>query len=115
MEHAGNHHPGEPDRGPRGLRRPAGARQRESYWEHVNPIGPRGVCNEAKHYAQASTNSKSKIVHRALLTDDPKVRLSDISLDEQMRGSQRPDVGLHEGLGLTLEHVGSQQLLIGIR
>ena len=27
--------------------------QRESYWGHVNPIGPRGVYDEAKRYAEA--------------------------------------------------------------
>jgi len=29
--------------------------QRESYWGHVNPIGPRGVYDEAKRYAEALT------------------------------------------------------------
>jgi dTDP-glucose 4,6-dehydratase len=37
----------------RGLRRPAGAPQPETYWGHVNPIGPRGVYDEAKRYAEA--------------------------------------------------------------
>src|SRR5207302_10718025 len=27
--------------------------QPESYWGHVNPIGPRGVYDEAKRYAEA--------------------------------------------------------------
>jgi dTDP-glucose 4,6-dehydratase len=27
--------------------------QKESYWGHVNPIGPRGVYDEAKRYAEA--------------------------------------------------------------
>jgi dTDP-glucose 4,6-dehydratase len=27
--------------------------QRETYWGHVNPIGPRGVYDEAKRYAEA--------------------------------------------------------------
>ena len=29
--------------------------QREDYWGHVNPIGPRGVYDEAKRYAEALT------------------------------------------------------------
>ncbi|HET7127695.1 MAG TPA: UDP-glucuronic acid decarboxylase family protein [Gaiellaceae bacterium] len=29
--------------------------QRETYWGHVNPIGPRGVLDEAKRYAEALT------------------------------------------------------------
>ena len=29
--------------------------QEESYWGHVNPIGPRGVHDEAKRYAEALT------------------------------------------------------------
>ncbi|MBI3318712.1 MAG: SDR family oxidoreductase [Candidatus Omnitrophica bacterium] len=29
--------------------------QRESYWGHVNPIGPRGVYDEAKRFAEALT------------------------------------------------------------
>ncbi len=29
--------------------------QSESYWGHVNPIGPRGVYDEAKRYAEAMT------------------------------------------------------------
>lgn len=29
--------------------------QEESYWGHVNPIGPRGVYDEAKRYAEALT------------------------------------------------------------
>ena len=29
--------------------------QPESYWGHVNPIGPRGVYDEAKRFAEAMT------------------------------------------------------------
>ncbi|HEY3001037.1 MAG TPA: UDP-glucuronic acid decarboxylase family protein [Kribbellaceae bacterium] len=31
--------------------------QPESYWGHVNPIGPRGVYDEAKRYAEALTTA----------------------------------------------------------
>jgi dTDP-glucose 4,6-dehydratase len=85
--------------------------QRESYWGHVNPIGPRGVYDEAKRYAEALTSSKSKIVHRALPAEDPKVRRPDISLVQQMLGWQQPDLGLRENLGLTLERAGTEQLI----
>ena len=39
----------------RGARRPQVHPQPESYWGHVNPIGPRGVYDEAKRYAEALT------------------------------------------------------------
>ncbi len=39
----------------RGLRRPAVHPQPETYWGNVNPIGPRGVYDEAKRYAEALT------------------------------------------------------------
>src|SRR5438445_962960 len=29
--------------------------QKETYWGHVNPIGPRGVYDEAKRFAEAMT------------------------------------------------------------
>jgi dTDP-glucose 4,6-dehydratase len=31
--------------------------QRETYWRHVNPIGPRSVYDEAKRYAEALTTA----------------------------------------------------------
>src|SRR5712691_1480116 len=34
---------------------PAEHPQRETYWGNVNPIGPRGVYDEAKRYAEALT------------------------------------------------------------
>ena len=32
--------------------------QTEDYWGHVNPIGPRGVYDEAKRYAEALTMAR---------------------------------------------------------
>ena len=29
--------------------------QPETYWGHVNPVGPRGVYDEAKRFAEATT------------------------------------------------------------
>src|SRR4029453_13245243 len=34
---------------------PKGPPQPESYWGHVNPVGPRGVYDEAKRFAEAMT------------------------------------------------------------
>lgn len=39
--------------------------QRETYWGHVNPIGPRSVYDEAKRYAESLTTTH----HRTLGTD----------------------------------------------
>jgi hypothetical protein len=39
----------------RGVRRPVGAPQRETYWGNVNPIGPRSVYDESKRFAEALT------------------------------------------------------------
>lgn len=35
--------------------------QREDYWGHVNPIGPRGVYDEAKRYAEALTMAYHRV------------------------------------------------------
>src|ERR1700728_3786986 len=45
--------------------------QRESYWEHVNPIGPRGVYDEANRYAEALTMA----YHRQQGVDTAIVRI----------------------------------------
>src|SRR3989454_12246662 len=45
--------------------------QPESYWGHVNPIGPRGVYDEAKRYAEALTMA----YHRAHGLDARIVRI----------------------------------------
>jgi len=37
--------------------------QREDYWGHVNPVGPRGVYDEAKRFAEALTMAYHR-VHR---------------------------------------------------
>src|SRR5262249_38224460 len=34
--------------------------QRETYWGHVNPIGPRSVYDEAKRYAEALTSAYAR-------------------------------------------------------
>jgi dTDP-glucose 4,6-dehydratase len=47
--------------------------QPESYWGHVNPIGPRGVYDEAKRYAEALTMA----YHRQQGVDTAIVRIFD--------------------------------------
>ena len=57
--------------------------QVESYWGHVNPIGPRGVYDEAKRFAEALTMAyhryhglDTKIV-RIFNTYGPRMRIKD--------------------------------------
>ena len=57
--------------------------QSEDYWGHVNPIGPRGVYDEAKRFAEAMTMAyhrfhgmDTKIV-RIFNTYGPRMRLQD--------------------------------------
>src|SRR5947209_14769666 len=45
--------------------------QQETYWGHVNPIGPRGVYDEAKRYAEALTMA----YHRQQGVDTTIVRI----------------------------------------
>jgi dTDP-glucose 4,6-dehydratase len=57
--------------------------QTEEYWGHVNPIGPRGVYDEAKRFAEAMTMAyhrthgvQTRIV-RIFNTYGPRMRLND--------------------------------------
>jgi len=57
--------------------------QKESYWGNVNPVGPRGVYDEAKRFAEALTIAyrsahgvRTKIV-RIFNTYGPRMRLND--------------------------------------
>ena len=57
--------------------------QRESYWGNVNPVGPRGVYDEAKRFAEAMTVAyhryhavDTKIV-RIFNTYGPRMRIND--------------------------------------
>jgi dTDP-glucose 4,6-dehydratase len=57
--------------------------QREDYWGHVNPIGPRGVYDEAKRYAEALTMAYHRqqgvdtSIVRIFNTYGPKMRPND--------------------------------------
>jgi dTDP-glucose 4,6-dehydratase len=57
--------------------------QKESYWGNVNPVGPRGVYDEAKRFAEAMTMAyhryhalNTKIV-RIFNTYGPRMRIND--------------------------------------
>jgi dTDP-glucose 4,6-dehydratase len=57
--------------------------QVESYWGHVNPIGPRGVYDEAKRFAEAMTMAYHRAhgidtrIVRIFNTYGPRMRLDD--------------------------------------
>jgi dTDP-glucose 4,6-dehydratase len=57
--------------------------QPESYWGHVNPIGPRGVYDEAKRYAEALTMAYHRqqgvdtAIMRIFNTYGPRMRPND--------------------------------------
>ena len=87
--------------------------QKETYWGNVNPVGPRGVYDEAKRFAEAMTMAyhryhglDTKIV-RIFNTYGPRMRLNDgravpafMSQALRQRGRHRlrrrqPDAQLH--------------------
>ena len=57
--------------------------QREDYWGHVNPVGPRGVYDEAKRYGEAlttayrSTHGVDTAIVRIFNTYGPRMRPHD--------------------------------------
>jgi dTDP-glucose 4,6-dehydratase len=57
--------------------------QKESYWGNVNPIGPRGVYDEAKRFAEAITMAYYRVhqidvkIIRIFNTYGPRMRLRD--------------------------------------
>jgi len=57
--------------------------QREDYWGNVNPIGPRGVYDEAKRFAEAMTVAYHRVhgietrIVRIFNTYGPRMRLDD--------------------------------------
>ena len=64
--------------------------QPETYWGHVNPIGPRGVYDEAKRYAEALTMA----YHRQQGVDTAIVRIFNTygPADAPARRPRDPDV-----------------------
>jgi dTDP-glucose 4,6-dehydratase len=57
--------------------------QREDYWGNVNPVGPRGVYDEAKRFAEAMTMAYRRVhgvetrIARIFNTFGPRMRLED--------------------------------------
>jgi dTDP-glucose 4,6-dehydratase len=57
--------------------------QREDYWGNVNPVGPRGVYDEAKRFAEAMTMAYHRVhgvdtrIVRIFNTYGPRMRLQD--------------------------------------
>jgi len=57
--------------------------QREDYWGNVNPVGPRGVYDEAKRFAEAMTVAYHRVhsvdtrIVRIFNTYGPRMRLTD--------------------------------------
>ena len=57
--------------------------QKEDYWGHVNPVGPRGVYDEAKRFAEAITMAYHRThgidtrIVRIFNTFGPRMRLND--------------------------------------
>jgi dTDP-glucose 4,6-dehydratase len=71
--------------------------QPESYWGHVNPVGPRGVYDEAKRFAEAlttayrSAHGVDTAIVRIFNTYGPRMRADDgraipTFIDQAMRG-----------------------------
>ena len=82
--------------------------QKETYWGHVNPVGPRSVYDEAKRFAEAATmaylryhNVNTRIV-RIFNTYGPRMQINDGRVVPNfMRQAMR-------GEGLTIYGDGSQ-------
>ena len=57
--------------------------QKESYWGHVNPVGPRSVYDEAKRFAEAATMAYHRYRHvdtrivRIFNTYGPRLQIND--------------------------------------
>jgi dTDP-glucose 4,6-dehydratase len=71
--------------------------QPEGYWGHVNPVGPRGVYDEAKRYAEAMTMAYQRVhgvnvrIARFFNTYGPRMRRHDgravpTFIDQALRG-----------------------------
>ncbi|HEV8340978.1 MAG TPA: UDP-glucuronic acid decarboxylase family protein [Candidatus Binatia bacterium] len=82
--------------------------QKEDYWGNVNPIGPRGVYDEAKRFAEAMTMAyhryhglKTRIV-RIFNTFGPRMRMNDGRVVPNFIGQAL------RGKGLTVYGQGTQ-------
>jgi nucleoside-diphosphate-sugar epimerase/intein/homing endonuclease len=85
--------------------------QPESYWGHVNPVGPRGVYDEAKRFAEALTMAyrRTHDVDTAIVRIFNSVLATEQVLFDDGTGLQRTTAGeLAQRLGLTT--AGAQPL-----
>jgi dTDP-glucose 4,6-dehydratase len=111
--------------------------QREDYWGNVNPIGPRGVYDEAKRFAEAITMAYHRThgvdtrIVRIFNTFGPRMRLHDgraipAFMTQALTGAPVTVFGdgsqtrsfqyitdLIEGVGLLMERGGDQPVNIG--
>src|SRR4029079_12046617 len=82
--------------------------QREDYWGNVNPIGPRGVYDEAKRFAEAMTMAYHRYhglnthIVRIFNTYGPRMRLDDGRVVPNLMGQAL------RGEGLTVYGDGTQ-------
>ena len=78
--------------------------QTEDYWGHVNPVGPRGVYDEAKRFAEAMTMAYHRThgldtrIIRIFNTYGPRMRVNDgralpAFLSAALRGEEIPVFG----------------------
>ncbi|MET0728435.1 MAG: NAD-dependent epimerase/dehydratase family protein [Acidimicrobiales bacterium] len=83
--------------------------QPETYWGNVNPIGPRGVYDEAKRYAEAMTMA----YHRHHGLDVRIVRIfNSVLADEQVLYDDGKELR-REAVGALAARIGSNRLLEG--
>jgi dTDP-glucose 4,6-dehydratase len=111
--------------------------QREDYWGNVNPVGPRGVYDEAKRFAEAITMAYHRYhgldtrIVRIFNTHGPRMRLNDgraipAFMTQALRGEPVTVYGdgsqtrsfqyisdLVEGVWRLMEHRGHDPVNIG--
>ncbi|MEX1177452.1 MAG: NAD-dependent epimerase/dehydratase family protein [Nitriliruptor sp.] len=85
--------------------------QPETYWGHVNPIGPRGVYDEAKRFAEAMTYA----YHRTHDVDVRVVRIfNSVLADEQVLYDDGTELR-RETFRQLAERIGHRAALDGVR
>jgi len=73
--------------------------QPETYWGNVNPVGPRGVYDEAKRFAEAMVMAYHRVhgvetrIVRIFNTYGPRMRISDGRVVPRTRSSTTPSSG----------------------
>ncbi len=94
--------------------------QKESYWGNVNPIGPRGVYDEAKRFAEALTMAYHRYhgvdtgIVRIFNTYGPRMRIRDgraipTFIAQALRGGAADDLRGRRPDALVLLHLGPRR------